>query len=188
MKFAKLLILVMASLFTAAIATSVAAKSTKLGGDFELTTHLGESFHLSDISGKVGILFFGFTHCPDVCPTTLLELQRLLNDLGDQSDAVSVLFVSVDPKRDTPEKLDGYVKYFNKNIIGLTGTEAQLAKVLEQYNSSAKLIGDTDTDTYNVEHSANLYLINKQGELGSIILPRTPYVVIEQQVRKLIDQ
>lgn len=167
---------------------SAPAKPSTLGGNFELTTHLGEAFSLNDIAGKVAILFFGFTHCPDVCPTTLLEIQRLLSNLGDQSETVSVLFVSVDPKRDTPEKLNSYVTYFNENIIGLTGSQEQLSQVLAQYNSNVQLMGDTDSENYNVEHSANLYLIDKQGNLGSIILPRTPYEVLEQQVRKLIDQ
>jgi cytochrome oxidase Cu insertion factor (SCO1/SenC/PrrC family) len=168
------------------IHTHVAAKSPGIGGDFQLTSHLGEPFSLQDIRGKVAILFFGFTHCPDVCPSTLLDIQRLLVNLGDQADEVSVLFVSVDPKRDTPEKLASYVQYFNKNIIGLTGTNEQIRSVLERYNSSAKI--DGSGDHYTVEHTANLFLINRQGDLSSIILPRTPHSVFEQQVRKLIEQ
>ena len=164
------------------------ANPTKLGGDFELTSHKGEAFHLSDIEGKVGIIFFGFTHCPDVCPNTLLEIQRLIVTLEDQAEHMQVLFISVDPKRDTPEKLDSYVTYFNKNIIGLTGSEEDIAKVLKQFNASVKFSGDTTSNTYNVEHTANMFLINKQGDIGSIILPRTPFAVLEQQVRKLIEE
>lgn len=164
------------------------ASSGKLGGDFELTAHTGESFRLSDIQGKVGVIFFGFTHCPDVCPNTLLEIQRLMVSLNDQSEQLQVLFISVDPKRDTPDKLESYVNYFNKNIIGLTGTDEQIAKVLKQYNGTVSFSGDTNSDTYNVDHVANMYLINKQGDIGSIILPRTPFAVLEQQVRKLINQ
>lgn len=169
-----------------AIQTPIHAKTPGIGGDFELTSHLGERFTLEQIRGKVAILFFGFTHCPDVCPTTLLEIQHLLAKLGDQADEVSILFVSVDPKRDTPEKLASYVEYFSKSIIGLTGTDEQVQAVLERYNSTAKI--DSDGENYNVEHTANLFLINRSGELGSIILPRTPPSVIEQQVRKLLDQ
>ncbi len=166
----------------------VAAKSASIGGDFELTSHLGEPFSLHDIKGKVGVLFFGFTHCPDVCPNALLEIQRLLVNLDAQASDLSVLFVSVDPKRDTPEILESYVKYFNQNIIGLTGTTEQIGQVLAQYNASVSFSGNTDSDHYNVEHTANIFLIDRQGQLASIILPRTPYVVLEQQVRKLIDQ
>ena len=167
---------------------SVAAKSTSIGGDFELTSHLGEPFSLHDIKGKVGVLFFGFTHCPDVCPNTLLEIQRLLVNLDTQASQLAVLFISVDPKRDTTDKLESYVKYFNQNIIGLTGTSEQVNKVLAQYNASVSFSGDTESDYYNVEHTANIFLIDRKGRLASIILPRTPYPVLEQQVRKLIDQ
>ncbi len=164
------------------------ASPSKLGGDFELTSHTGETFKLSDIEGKVGIIFFGFTHCPDVCPNTLLEIQRLIIALEDQAEHLQVLFISVDPKRDTPDKLYSYINYFNKSIIGLTGSEEDISKVLEQYNASVKFSGDTSSDIYNVEHTANMFLINKQGDIGSIILPRTPFAVLEQQVRKLISQ
>lgn len=164
------------------------AKPTSVGGNFRLTSHLDEPFELSDIEGKVGILFFGFTHCPDVCPNTLLEIQRLLVNLKAQSETISVLFISVDPKRDTIDKLKSYVEYFNSNITGLTGSAEEIDAVLKQYNSSVAFEGDTDSDHYNVEHTANIFLINKQGELSSIILPRTPYPILEQQVRKLIEQ
>ena len=169
-------------------ATPIQANDTKLGGDFELTSHTGELFKLSDIKGKVGIIFFGFTHCPDVCPNTLLEIQRLFVSLEDQSDHVQVLFISVDPKRDTPEILKSYINYFNKDIIGLTGTEEQIAAVLKQYKGSVSFSGDTNSNTYNVEHVANMYILDKEGEIASIILPRTPFAVLEQQVRKLIKQ
>jgi len=179
--------LVLASILYIIMGTTQANPS-KLGGDFELISHKGEAFQLSDIEGQVGIIFFGFTHCPDVCPNTLLEIQRLIVALEDQAEHIQVLFISVDPKRDTPEKLDSYVTYFNKNIIGLTGSEEDIAKVLKQYNASVKFSGDTSSDSYNVEHTANMFLINKQGAIGSIILPRTPFAVLEQQVRKLIAQ
>ena len=166
----------------------VTAKPTSVGGDFELTSHMGKPFTLQEIEGKVGVLFFGFTHCPDVCPNTLLEIQRLLVNLKTQASHVAVLFISVDPNRDTPEILESYVKYFNQNIIGLTGTTDEINKVLAQYNSSVSFSGNTESDHYNVEHTANIFLIDKQGQLASIILPRTPYAVFEQQVRKLVDQ
>lgn len=179
--------LVLASVLYIVMSTAQ-AHASKLGGNFELTSHKGAAFQLSDIKGKVGIIFFGFTHCPDVCPNTLLEIQRLNVALKDQAENIQVLFISVDPKRDTPEKLDSYVTYFNKDIIGLTGSTEDIAKVLKQFNASVKFTGDTHSDTYNVDHTANMFLIDKQGNIGSIILPRTPFSVLEQQVRKLIDQ
>ena len=163
------------------------ASSSEIGGNFQLTSHKGDTFRLSDIEGKVGVLFFGFTHCPDVCPNTLFEIQRLLINLKDQAEQVQVLFISVDPKRDTPEKLNSYINYFNKDIIGLTGSSVEIAAVVKQYNSKVSFSGDINSDNYSVEHNPNLFLINKQGDIGSIILPRTPPPVIEQQVRKLIE-
>ena len=163
------------------------ANASKIGGNFQLTSHTGDTFKLSDIEGKVGVLFFGFTHCPDVCPNTLLEIQRLLVNLKDQAEQVQVLFISVDPERDTPEKLDSYINYFNRDIIGLTGSSAEIAAVIRQYNGRVSFSGDINSDSYSVEHNSNLFLINKQGGIGSIILPRTPLPVIEQQVRKLIE-
>ncbi len=158
----------------------------KIGGDFSLTKHDGSSFHLTDIRGKVGLIFFGFTHCPDVCPNTLMEIQRLLISLQEQQDQLQVLFISVDPKRDTPEKLDSYVNYFNKDMIGLTGDEEALQAVLSQYHAKVSYQGDLTGDAYQVEHNANLFLLDRAGQVASIILPRTPFTVLQQQVRKLI--
>lgn len=186
--FLWVLMIVIGVVITQTTVPTVRAKATSVGGDFELTSHLGAPFTLQDIKGKVGVLFFGFTHCPDVCPNTLLEIQRLLINLDSRASHVAVLFVSVDPNRDTPEILRSYVEYFNQNIIGLTGTSDAIQNVLKQYNASVSFSGDTQSDHYNVEHTANIFLIDKQGQLASIILPRTPYPVLEQQVRKLIDQ
>lgn len=157
-----------------------------VGGDFTLTNTDSTPFHLSDIRGEVAVLFFGFTHCPDVCPNTLYEIKRLLVSLGDQADQVKVLFVSVDTERDTPEILSDYVAYFDSRMIGLTGSKAEIDSLLNKYHAKAsvtKIAGD-----YHVEHSANLFLINRQGALVSIVLPRTPFSVLQQQVKKLITE
>lgn len=164
-----------------------APTTPKIGGDFSLTKHDGSDFHLTDIRGKVGLIFFGFTHCPDVCPNTLMEIQRLLLSLQNQQDQLQVLFISVDPKRDTPEKLESYVNYFNKNMIALTGDEKTLQTVLSQYHATVSYQGDLTSNTYQVEHNANLFLLDREGQVASIILPRTPFAVLQQQVHKLID-
>ena len=186
--FVRLLLTAVTLLAAQLSVPTLVAKPGSVGGNFELTSHLGEPFSLEDIEGKVGVLFFGFTHCPDVCPNTLLEIQRLLLNLEARASDVTILFISVDPNRDTPEKLESYVKYFNQNIIGLTGSNEQIEQVLAQYNASVSFSGDTTSGHYNVEHTANIFLIDRHGQLASIILPRTPYEVLEQQVRKLIDQ
>ena len=115
-----------------------------------------------------------------------MEIQRLLVSLREQQDQLQVLFISVDPKRDTPKKLDRYVNYFNKNMIGLTGDQEALQAVLSQYHAKVSYQGDLTGDAYQVEHNANLFLLDRAGQVASIILPRTPFTVLQQQVRKLI--
>ena len=185
---ALLCLIIIAGFSLQAVKAEESSAKPSLGGDFTLTKHDGKSFNLSDIEGYVGIIFFGFTHCPDVCPNTLMDIQRLLISLEDQQDHLKVLFISVDPNRDTPKKLESYVHYFNKNMIGLTGSDEDIAKVLSQYNATVSYKGDVSGNDYQVEHNANLFLIDKSGDIGSIILPRTPFSVLKQQVLKLIDQ
>ena len=158
-----------------------------MGGDFTLVKHDGSLFNLEDIRGQVAIIFFGFTHCPDVCPNTLMEIQRLLVSLQEQQDELRVLFISVDPKRDSLDKLKSYVNYFNENMIGLTGDKAALDSVLSKYRAKVSYQGDITSNNYQVEHNANLFLLDRQGRVASIILPRTPFEVLYQQVKKLID-
>lgn len=167
------------------LATPLQAKEQP-GGDFSLTKTDNSKFYLSDIRGQVGVLFFGFTHCPDVCPNTLYEIKRLLVSLEEQADQVQVLFVSVDSERDTPEILSDYVAYFDSRVIGLTGKQSEIDVVLKQYHAKASV--DKVAGEYQVEHSANLFLINRKGALTSIVLPRTPFPVLQQQVQKLIAE
>ena len=172
--------------FTCSAPAAPSSSQAKIGGDFTLTKHDGSEFNLQDIRGKVGLIFFGFTHCPDVCPNTLMEIQRLLISLGDEQEQLKVLFISVDPMRDTPAKLESYVNYFNKDMIGLTGDEETLRAVLAQYHAKVSYQGDLASNNYQVEHNANLFLLNRSGQVASIILPRTPFAVLLQQVQKLI--
>src|SRR5215211_4478411 len=101
--------------------------------EIELTRANGTRFRLSETRGKVVALFFGYTSCPDVCPTTMAELKQALEKLGNKADQVQVLFVTVDPQRDTPERVQEYVNHFNPDFIGLSGLEADLAKVWNDY-------------------------------------------------------
>ncbi len=137
-----------------------------LGGDFTLTDGNGKPFSMSSLKGKAVILSFGFTHCPDVCPTELLTYSDTLKQLGDQAKDVAVVFVSVDPERDTPELIGQYVKQFNPNFIGLTDTGggAELALAKQIYRIvSAKTEIKSDT-VYNVDHSSGAYLLDKNGK------------------------
>ena len=106
--------------------------------------------------------------------------------LEDQADQVQVLFISVDTERDTPEILSDYVAYFDPRVIGLTGNKTEIDAVLRQYHAKASV--DKVAGEYQVEHSANIFLINRKGALSSIVLPRTPFSVLQQQVQKLITK
>jgi len=134
-----------------------------LGGDFRLTDHTGVSRSLADFHGKVVAIFFGYTHCPDVCPTTLLEYSRAAKLLGKDADKLQVVFVSVDPERDTSAVLAGYVPHFGARFIGLTGNHAELAAVMTAYKIVAKKVPEAGGG-YSVDHSAGSYLLDATGQ------------------------
>ena len=142
------------------VITGVDVRKDDLGGDFTLTDGDGKPFSLSSLKGKVVIMSFGFTHCPDVCPTELLTYSDALKQLGNQAKDVAVVFVSVDPERDTPELMKQYVQQFNPNFIGLTdtngGRDIALAKQLYRI-VSAKTEIKAD-NLYNVDHTSGAYL------------------------------
>lgn len=161
-----------------------------IGGDFTLTDHNNELFSLEQLRGKLVILFFGYTYCPDICPSELTTMARLLKQLGDESDKVSALFVSVDPERDTPEKLKNYVPFFSPHLIGLTGSKKAINKVTKAYKVQSKIHSRKDnSDYYLVDHSANLYVMNGQGKLIHLIPFGLPYEhilnVIKEEIKKL---
>lgn len=145
-------------------------KAEPVGGDFSLVDHHGSTFKLEQLRGKVVLLFFGYTYCPDICPTELAGIASLLNSLEGSEEKVQALFVSVDPERDTPEKLKAYVSFFSSELIGLTGTAEQIDSVTKQYHVQASIYrADENSERYSVDHSANLYVIDQQGKLASIV-------------------
>ncbi len=139
-----------------------------IGGDFTLTDGDGKPFNLSDLKGKVVVLSFGYTNCPDVCPTELLTQNDVLKQLGDQAKDVKVAFISVDPERDTPEVIGKYAKQFNPDFIGLTATGDQSLPVIKQQYRvvSAKVNQGADSNTYLVDHTAGAYLVDKNGDVA----------------------
>ena len=139
-----------------------------IGGDFTLTDGDGKPFNLSDLKGKVVVLSFGYTNCPDVYPTELLTQNDVLKQLGDQAKDVKVAFVSVDPERDTPEVIGKYAKQFNPDFIGLTATGDQSLPVIKQQYRvvSAKVNQGADSNTYLVDHTAGAYLVDKNGDVA----------------------
>jgi protein SCO1 len=149
-------------------------KSTDItGADYgkalELTDHTGKPRHLEDFRGKAVVLFFGFTHCPDVCPTTLVDVSSALKTLGADANRVQVLFVTVDPERDTQDALAKYVTAFDPRFLGLRGDAAatqRAAKEFKIYYEKRK-----SGDSYSVDHSGQSYVLDPQGRLRLLVRP-----------------
>ena len=130
-----------------------------------LTDHTGKQRSLSDFKGKVVALFFGYTHCPDVCPTTLFDLKNAMQLLGDQSNQVQVLFVTVDPQRDTQAVLAQFVPSFDARFIGLRGSLQQTAETLGNFKVFYSKTDGKTKDDYTVDHSAGIYVFDKAGKV-----------------------
>jgi cytochrome oxidase Cu insertion factor (SCO1/SenC/PrrC family) len=136
-----------------------------LGGRFILTDHNGKLVTEADLLGNYHILFFGYTQCPDVCPTSLQVLARALKNLGDDAKRFVPWFVTVDPERDTVERLREYVGYFNERMLGLTGSSSMLDTMMKQYRVKyEKVTGEGgDPSLYTMDHTASLFLIGPDG-------------------------
>ena len=139
------------------------------GADFAnelaLTDHTGKPRRMSDFKGKVVTLFFGYTHCPDVCPTTMADLKQTMKLLGDKSKQVQVLFMTVDPERDTQEVLAKFVPYFDARFIGLRGNPQQTADTLKNFKVFYTKVASKSKDDYAVDHSAGMYVFDKAGKI-----------------------
>ena len=137
--------------------------------DFTLKDQDGKDFHLKDHRGKVILLFFGYISCPDICPVTLSKLSRAYHLLGNKAENILTVFVSIDPQRDTPEKMKEYLKYFKLKIVGLTGTKAEIDKVVDAYKASYQKVETDSAAGYLVDHSDLVYLIDGQGRVVDLI-------------------
>ncbi|GAB4500731.1 MAG: SCO family protein [Anaerolineales bacterium] len=133
-------------------------------GDFTLQSDAGP-VTLSQFRGKHVILFFGFTHCKDICPVTMALLKKSLSQLGPDAEKFQVIFVSVDPARDTPQISSEYARLFNPAFLGLTGSTAEIETVTKQYGISYELLPPDANGDYEVEHTASVLVLNTQGEL-----------------------
>jgi protein SCO1/2 len=139
-----------------------ALQAAAIGGPFNLVDQNGQPFSDKDLKGKSFLVFFGFTHCPDVCPTTLFEISEILRNLGPEADNTAALFVSVDPQRDTPQAMRDYLASFDPHIRGLTGDPAALAAVAKAYRVYYKKVPLEGGD-YTMDHTAIVYLMDKDG-------------------------
>ncbi|MEG2031872.1 MAG: SCO family protein [Janthinobacterium sp.] len=151
-------------------ATKLAFKNTDVTGlgyarEFALTDHTGQPRTLADYKGKLVLMFFGYTQCPDVCPTTMADMAQVMREMGPQADQVQVLFVTVDPERDTQALLAQYVPAFDKRFVGLYGDAAATAKVAKEFKVYyAKVEGETDS-SYTVDHTAGTYVFDREGKI-----------------------
>jgi protein SCO1/2 len=157
--------------------------------EIELTRDNGASFTLSEMRGNVVLLFFGYTSCPDVCPTTMAELKQALEEL-DENDAkqVQVLFVTVDPERDTPERVQEYVNHFNSDFIGLSGTESELTEVWKKYGVFRENVEGNSAAGYLVNHTARVTLIDRDGNLRLSYAFDTPVDSIVHDLKLLFKE
>lgn len=157
--------------------------------EIELTRDNGASFKLSGMRGNIVLLFFGYTSCPDVCPTTMAELKQALEALH-QNDAkqVKVLFVTVDPERDTPERVQQYVNHFNSDFIGLSGTESELADVWKDYGVFRENVEGTFAAGYLVNHTARVTLIDRNGNLRLSYAFDTPVESIVHDLKLVLKE
>ena len=158
-----------------------------LGPDFRLTDHNGRERTLADFRGKVVAMFFGYTHCPDVCPTTLSDFANALKALGAEGQRVQVLFVTVDPKRDTPELLKAYVPAFNPTFLGLHGDAAATAKVTRDFKIYAAERPGKTPESYTVDHSAQTLVFDTTGRLRLMLAYGTPGDKIAADLKILLN-
>lgn len=147
-----------------------AFKNTDITGasfarELSLTDQNGQQRSLTDFKGKAVVLFFGYTQCPDVCPTTMMEMANVMKQLGAQAERVQVLFVTLDPERDTQALLAAYVPNFDKRFLGLRGDAAQTAKVAQEFKVVYQKVAGKTTDSYSMDHSAFTYIFDPQGRV-----------------------
>jgi protein SCO1/2 len=161
-------------------ASSIGPAVASVGGPFHLEDQNGKPFGDQDMKGRPFLVFFGYTHCPDVCPTTLFEMSEVLKALGNDADRAGALFITVDPERDTPAMLKDYLSNFDPHLRGLTGDPAAVGAALKAYRVYAAKIPLKDGD-YTMDHTAAVYLMDKDGRfVAPFNLKQTPEAAAAQ--------
>ncbi len=155
---------------------------------FTLQSAGGKTVTQDEFRGKTVMLFFGYASCPDICPTTMAQLSQVMLGLGKDADKVRILFISVDPHRDTPDILQAYVNAFDKNAIGLTGTEKQVADVARRYRVAYQIEKpkNDDKDNYEVAHSRGVYMFDAQGRARVLAADTESVEALTESVRGLL--
>ena len=156
------------------------------GHDFQLTDQNGQTRRLADFKGKVVSVFFGYTQCPDVCPTTLGELKQVRENLGPDAGRLQVLFITVDPERDTPALLKTYLGAFDPSFLGLTGTAVQVAAVARDYKVFYEKVPGDQPGEYSFNHTAGTYVFDPQGRIRLFVREGEDPKALTADVRQLL--
>jgi protein SCO1/2 len=154
---------------------------------FSLVDHNGKPRTLADYKGKVVVVFFGYTQCPDVCPTTMADLAAVMQKLGPQADQVQVAFITLDPERDTQQLLASYVPAFDKRFVGLRGTPEQTAKVAKEFKVLYSKVPGTEPGSYTIDHTAGSYVFDRDGRLRLFIRHGQGPDPIVHDIRQLLS-
>lgn len=158
-----------------------------VGGPFTLTNPDGQRTSLSDFRGKLVLLYFGYTYCPDVCPTDLLAIGQAIRSLGADGDEVQPLFVTLDPERDTREVLEAYARSFHPRFVSLSGTEDEIRRVATSYKVFYERVTPPGVNTYLIDHSAYVFLLDREGRFITLFPPGTPHERMELMVREQLS-
>jgi protein SCO1 len=162
------------------------ALASAIGGQFQLIDQNGKPFSDANLKGKWHLVFFGYTHCPDACPTALNEMSLALDRLGLKRDEVGVVFITVDPERDTPDVMKSYVQSFDAPIVALTGSPEAVAQAAKAYRVFYAKHPRADGD-YDMDHSAVIYVMNPEGRFTATFTPDSSADAIVQRLQKLIS-
>ena len=160
--------------------------SAHMDTSFKLRDFNGRLRTLEDFRGKVVVLFFGFTHCPDICPTTMTDLKKTMNLLKEKASGIQVIFITLDPALDTEDVLKKFIPTFNSSFLGLTGSEREIDKVTTQFKIFYNKVNDGSKAGYTIDHSAGLYVIDKNGNVKLHISYREKPEDIASDLEKLI--
>ena len=166
---------------------SIDVTGSPLGATLELRDHDGRARSLADFRGKVVAVFFGYAHCPDVCPTTLADFAAALKRLGEDAARVQVLFVTVDPKRDTPELLRQYVPAFHPSFLGLWGDDAATLRAARSFGVYSSIQEGQTPETYTVSHSGQTFVFDREGRLRLVVPPGLPVESLVGDLKILLN-
>lgn len=166
--------------------SSVDVTGVDYAKSFELTDHNGQVRHLTDFAGKAVLMFFGYTQCPDVCPTTMTEMIEIKKALGQDGERLQVLFVTVDPERDTPELLKAYMENFDPSFLALRTTPEKLVELTKDYKIYYKKVEGSTPTSYTMDHSAGSYVYDPKGKLRLFTRYGSPKEALTKDIQTLL--